>query len=45
MIPNIGRHMSASSPSARNITWNRPTKPAVFEATERNAATGMGAPS
>src|SRR5205085_9205427 len=41
----IGFQKSAWWMNATNISWIRPAKPAAFDATERNAATGTGEPS
>ena len=41
----IGRHVSATAGNAPNIRTRRPTKPPIFDAVERNAATGEGEPS
>src|SRR2546429_9714070 len=44
-MPKIGAQKCASGKNAWNINWRRPTKPAAFDATDRKAATGTGAPS
>src|SRR5688572_19255080 len=41
----IGRHVSATPGNAMNISTSRPTNPPIFDAVERNAATGAGEPS
>ncbi len=40
-----GRQTSASPWNAMNMICSSPTNPAVFDATERKAATGTGDPS
>src|SRR5688572_1211199 len=40
-----GDQKSALGANARNMSWRRPANPAAFDATDRNAATGIGAPS
>src|SRR5918992_3436044 len=44
-IANAGRHESATSGNPLNISTRSPTNPPIFDAVERNAATGGGAPS
>ena len=44
-IAKIGAQKSATGRNATNISWSSPANPAAFEATERKAATGTGAPS
>src|SRR5215210_3522766 len=41
----IGAQKSAFGANAMNISWSRPANPAAFDGTDRNAATGIGAPS
>src|ERR1044071_1532786 len=41
----IGAQKSALGRKATNMIWSSPANPAAFEATDRNAATGTGAPS
>src|SRR2546423_8785437 len=41
----MGAQKSALGANPTNISCNNPAKPAAFDATDRNAATGMGAPS
>ena len=42
---NSGPHTLDCAGKPMKMSWNRATKPAVFDATERNAVTGVGAPS
>src|ERR671918_167856 len=42
---NAGRHESATSGNPLNISTSSPTTPPIFDAVDRNAATGEGAPS
>src|SRR5919106_2018738 len=44
-MANAGRHESATSGNPLNISTRSPTKPPIFDAVERKAATGEGAPS
>src|SRR6266498_3087502 len=41
----IGAQKSAFGRNATNISWRSPANPAAFDGTDRNAATGIGAPS
>src|SRR5947207_4953237 len=41
----MGAQKSARGRNATNISWSSPAKPAAFDATDRNAATGTGDPS
>src|SRR6188474_3224974 len=41
----IGAQKSATGANAMNISWSSPANPAALDGTDRNAATGMGAPS
>ena len=50
IVSAASTHMSGSITSLRpskatKMSWSRATKPAAFEATARNAAIGVGAPS
>ena len=40
-----GSYTPSAGYSATNSIVTRPTKPAAFDATDRNAVTGVGAPS
>src|SRR5437763_9327722 len=42
---NSGDQKSAFGANATNMSWRSPANPAALDATERNAATGTGAPS
>ena len=42
---NSGAHVLARPGKATNISCSSPAKPAAFDATARNAATGTGDPS
>ena len=42
---NSGPHTSARPRKPTKISWSRATKPAAFDATDRKAVTGVGAPS
>src|SRR5439155_14770011 len=44
-MANIGAQKLARGRNATNMIWRSPANPAAFEATDRNAATGTGAPS
>src|SRR6266496_2085614 len=41
----IGAQKSARGRNATNMIWRSPANPAALDATDRNAATGTGAPS
>src|SRR5580765_210414 len=42
---NSGAQKSAFGRNAMNISWSSPANPAALDGTDRNAATGIGAPS
>src|SRR5437763_1266496 len=42
---NSGDQKSAFGANATNMSWRSPANPAALDATDRNAATGTGAPS
>ena len=43
--PNSGPHTSSRPRKPMKTSWKRATKPPVFDATDRKAVTGVGAPS
>src|SRR5438034_9973620 len=44
-VAKIGAQKSALGRNATNMICSKPANPAAFDATDRNAATGTGAPS
>ena len=42
---STGSHASCENQKPNATSVSRPTKPPAFDATERNAVTGVGAPS